>query len=236
ILSGGIEHRGVSVLPGIPVQHVHHLPADAVHDVALSGLRILVEFAVLAVELRRQTLALHLQPLLLLVAQGDRSRGEFLPHFVDLLVEVFQFVLPGRKLRLQFSGCLLAFGGGGNRQPYVDHSHFCPAGGARRRGPLRPDSRRSQQASNTQRSRANHVSRIHCILLVFLRAAHPFPRLGGEECQPFAFLTVDRSQSLLIPTERRQSSCLRVLPGFHPCSRHHCCLEETWSHFTNTKV
>jgi len=110
------------------------------HHFRLRGLHVLVEFVVLAIQAEQLTVAPVFAPWL--SARRSRwfwFRGKLLPQIVDLLVEVLQSFCPRRKLRLQFRDASLPSAVDTIACRTVDHRRFCPAGGARHRGPLRPD-------------------------------------------------------------------------------------------------
>ena len=127
ILRRRIKHRQESAFPRVTVQHIHHLPSDPVHHVALRRIHVFLHLVLFAVQLLRQLLALRLRPGFLLVAPGRLVRGQLLPQIIDLLVERFQFILPRRKLRLQFRRSLFPFR---RRDDGLSHVQNCDLSGA----------------------------------------------------------------------------------------------------------
>jgi hypothetical protein len=114
--------------------------------------------------LRRQPLALVLGACFLLVAPRGLVRRQLLANIVDLLVETFQFILARRKLRLQLRRSLLSFRRSHDGLTNVQHGYL--AGAACTRCRLSTNGCRAQKAQGGRRSHSNHVSRIHCFLLI----------------------------------------------------------------------
>ena len=105
---------------GIAVQHLEHLAADALDDLALRGVQLFVEVIIAPLQAARQQLALALQFGLLVVAQRARPIRHFALKFFDLLLKGLQFVLFRRELRLQLRLRLLALRRGHNGVPDID--------------------------------------------------------------------------------------------------------------------
>ncbi len=64
-----------AVLPGVAIQNLEHLAADAVDDFSLRGVQLFVQVIIAALQAARQQLALALHFGLLVVAQRARPFG-----------------------------------------------------------------------------------------------------------------------------------------------------------------
>ena len=70
LLRGVIQDDRVSIVLRIFIQDVHELPPDAVHDVLLGIVRVILKFLLLPLKRAGQLIAFAREPGLLLIAQG----------------------------------------------------------------------------------------------------------------------------------------------------------------------
>src|SRR5260370_9101515 len=111
VLRGGIQDDDVPVFAGIAVEHVHHLAADSVDDVGLLGLNVFLILRVHAIAALGEPLTLLPEAGFFFRAQLATAAGKTLLQITDLLVEIFDFVLPRSELRLQLGGSELSLRG-----------------------------------------------------------------------------------------------------------------------------
>src|SRR5262249_32638148 len=206
-LRGSIEHGDVAVLAGVAIEHVHDLAADATERFLLSSVHIFLKILLLALKLLGQCFTLTSQTLCLFGTQFVAARLQALAQIVDLLVHRFDFVLARRKLRLQFGGCLLAFGRVHDCLANAQHTDLGRGGPGSSCGrALRPGRKSSNQGSG-QKSRCS-VHLIHCSLLILLDAVRPpWAKLAfGQTCLP-------------LPCRVSRGIYKRESIAEHPCSR-----------------
>ena len=133
----GIEDQDEGVLARIAVEHIHHFAADTVEDLALRGVHVLLIFVLLSLQLASEEFTLPGQTGSLFLAELGASRINALTQIGDLFVEIFEFILARRKLRLQLGSRLFSFGGTGDRLADADYADLAGSRSARRRRALR---------------------------------------------------------------------------------------------------
>jgi hypothetical protein len=97
-LPGAIQNYGECIIASVLAQHVDHAAADAVYDLALRFVEIILRLLRSPLERALQLFALALQPRLFVVAQRGLARAQTRLNIFHLLLHVGKLGLPGRKL------------------------------------------------------------------------------------------------------------------------------------------
>jgi len=158
-LRRGIQDEDVSVFAGIAVEHVHHLAADAVDNVGLSGVNVFLVFRIHALEALRKPLTLLPEAGFFFLAQLVLAGLKTLLQIIDLLVEIFDFVLPRCELRLQLRGRQLALRSGNDGLANADDADLACCGRTSRGRRLRPGGCGAQNARGGEgNGTSQHIS------------------------------------------------------------------------------
>src|SRR5271154_3598878 len=123
-LPGAVENDGERVVAGVFAQHVNHAAADAVHNLALRFVEIILRVLRSPLERALELFTFPLQPRFFIVAQRGLPGAQARLDIFHLLLHVGKLGLPGRELRLQFRRGLLPFRRAGDRYLYVYDAYF----------------------------------------------------------------------------------------------------------------
>src|SRR5271154_7012979 len=170
-LPGTIENDGERVVAGVLAQHVNHPAADAVHNLTLRFVEIILCVLRSPLERALELLALALQPRFFIVAQRGLAGAQTRLNILHLLLHVRKLSLPGCKLRLQFRCSLLPFRRAGDRYLYVNDAYLTCYRGGRSAARLRPHRGNHQE----RRQGRNCKSHLHSHSFKWIVVGMPVP-------------------------------------------------------------
>ena len=131
----------------------------AVDNVGLSGVNVFLVFRVHALEALRKPLTLLPEAGFFFLAQLVLAGLKTLLQIIDLLVEIFDFVLPRCELRLQLRGRQLALRSGNDGLANADDADLACCGRTSRGRRLRPGGYGAQNARGGEgNGTSQHIS------------------------------------------------------------------------------
>lgn len=154
--SGGIDDRAKIFLSGVTIDDGQKFVADALDDVVLSGVAVVLKRRLFAVELASEALALRLGLGFLLVGPGVLLFGKLLGDIVDLAVDLVEFFLAGAKLSFKIGKRLLPFRGGSDGQAEINNGDLGCG--------LRADASCCEEAGEGDKDCAKNELRVHGVL------------------------------------------------------------------------